>query len=306
MLIWGYSFLKGSNLFTTGEVYYAVYERVDGLAGGEAVQINGLTVGKVLSVEFMPNLDGTIIVSFKKNDDFPITKTTVATIASDFLGSKSLKLDVKPGKLAERGDTLKSNIASSLSEDINRQVLPIKQKAESLMESVDSVITYIKLFFNKDARDYVKESFVNINRTFSKVDSLLTSINRVVLTNEETFKSVGIGLDSLGYVIRRNTNEIDQSISNLTAISDSLAQADLTTLMNNLSSTLAGTDSIFRMINSKEGNLGRLVYDEELYNNLVKSSNELAAFLEDFKLNPQRYVNFSIIGRKQKPYKPEP
>ena len=42
--------------------------------------------------------------------------------------------------------------------------------------------------------------------------------------------------------------------------------------------------------------------DEELYNNLAEVSRELDLLLQDFRLNPKRYVNVSVFGKKQKEY----
>lgn len=307
LLVWGFSYLKGSNLLSSGDVYYAVYNKVDGLVGGEPVRINGLQIGRVESVEFSPKLDGTIIVKFRKQNDFPISKNAIAKISSlDLLGAKGIVILQKPGPLAISGDTLKSDVEASLTEEVNRQVLPIKKKAEDLLTSVDSVITYINVFFNQEARQYIAESFHSINSTFTKLDTLITTLDRVIQTNERTFESVGISMDSLGRVIRRNTKEIDKTVSAIQTISDTVASADVAGLINNLSKTLAGTDSIFQQINSNQGSLGKLVYDEELYINLAKASDELQALLKDMKLNPKRYVHFSLIGGRAPRYQAEP
>ncbi len=305
LIVWGVNFLKGTNLLSKGQVYHAVYSKVDGLAGAEPVLINGLKVGQVRTVSFMPDMSGRIVVSFAMHSDFPFSKNTVARIISpDIMGSKALELDLKPGDLAEFGDTLPSDIQASLTEEVNRQVLPIKKKAEDLLTEVDSVITYIKVFFNQEARDYVAESFHNINSTFVKIDSLTASLDRVVRATETNMTSIAVSVDSVGLVARRNTRELNRMVDNLADISDSLANADLSQAVNNFANTLRETDSILSFVNTGEGNLGKLVYDSTLYENLEGATKELELLLEDMKLNPQRYVNFSLIGRKPEPYGP--
>ena len=42
--------------------------------------------------------------------------------------------------------------------------------------------------------------------------------------------------------------------------------------------------------------------DEGMYNNLEGALGQLQALLEDMKLNPKRYVHFSLFGKKNKPY----
>jgi phospholipid/cholesterol/gamma-HCH transport system substrate-binding protein len=48
--------------------------------------------------------------------------------------------------------------------------------------------------------------------------------------------------------------------------------------------------------------MGKLLTDEELYKNLKKTSKELEMLLEDVRLNPTRYINVSVFGKKNKPY----
>ena len=45
-------------------------------------------------------------------------------------------------------------------------------------------------------------------------------------------------------------------------------------------------------------------YDDELYKNLTAMSQELEELLRDMKLNPKRFVHFSLFGKKPAPYKP--
>ena len=52
--IWGFDFLKGSNLFKQEKVIYAVYDEVEGLVNGAKVSINGLSVGKNYTNRFSP------------------------------------------------------------------------------------------------------------------------------------------------------------------------------------------------------------------------------------------------------------
>ena len=46
------------------------------------------------------------------------------------------------------------------------------------------------------------------------------------------------------------------------------------------------------------------VKDEKLYNNLEGASKQLEQLLQDMKLNPKRYVHFSLFGKRAKEYNP--
>jgi phospholipid/cholesterol/gamma-HCH transport system substrate-binding protein len=90
--------------------------------------------------------------------------------------------------------------------------------------------------------------------------------------------------------------------SNFNKISDSLNKADLGKTVRNLNQTLAKVDGLMSNLNSGKGTAGKLLNDDALYNNLAKTSKELELLLQDVRLNPTRYVNVSVFGKKNKPY----
>ncbi|HRN99599.1 MAG TPA: MCE family protein, partial [Flavobacterium sp.] len=69
-----------------------------------------------------------------------------------------------------------------------------------------------------------------------------------------------------------------------------------------LESSLAKMDAIMHDIQAGKGTMGKLMKDETLYNNFSKTSKELELLLQDLRLNPTRYVNVSLFGKKNKPY----
>ena len=94
IFILGFYFLKGTNLFVRKNVYYAVYERVDGLYKSNLIEINGFPIGRVGTMERNPET-GKIVVELDldKNVRVPKSDSTVAVLVStDFLGSKKVKL----------------------------------------------------------------------------------------------------------------------------------------------------------------------------------------------------------------------
>ncbi|MDZ7847308.1 MAG: MlaD family protein [Owenweeksia sp.] len=133
-LYWGVNFLKGQNLFSDERVYYAVYARVDGLTNACPVTINGYQVGQVDQVYFHPDGSGRLMVKMQMNNEFPVAANSVASIQStDLLGEKSIELVLGKGPgVAKSGDTLRSNIKLTLTEEVNQQVAPLKTKAEKL------------------------------------------------------------------------------------------------------------------------------------------------------------------------------
>ena len=65
---------------------------------------------------------------------------------------------------------------------------------------------------------------------------------------------------------------------------------------------MANLDQLTAKIENGDGSMGLLMNDKELYSNLNNASRELDLLLQDFRLNPKRYVNVSVFGKKQKDY----
>ena len=85
-------------------------------------------------------------------------------------------------------------------------------------------------------------------------------------------------------------------------MSDSLAKANLGQTVRNLEKTLANVDKIMTDIEQGKGTMGKLMKDDAMYNNFTNTSKELELLLQDVRLNPTRYVNVSVFGKKNKPY----
>ena len=172
LLIWGISFLKGNNIFENSNEYYSIYKNIDGLESSAPVRINGLTVGNVTDIYFHPNSSGDIIVKFTLNNDIRFPRNSIAKIYnSDIMGTKAVKLIYGNSNIfASAGDTLYSEIEDGLKDEVNKQVLPLKNKAEELISSIDSVMTVITTVLDKDARESLSSSLRSLNITFSTME----------------------------------------------------------------------------------------------------------------------------------------
>ena len=102
--------------------------------------------------------------------------------------------------------------------------------------------------------------------------------------------------------INSTMTNFDKTSANFSKMSDSLAKANLGQTVKNLEKTLASVDKIMADINSGKGTMGKLMKDDAMYNNFTNTSKELELLLQDLRLNPTRYVNVSLFGKKNKPY----
>ena len=304
LLFWGANFLKGTNLLKKDRSYYAIYTQIDGLSTSNPVNINGFKVGQVEEIRFMPDQSGNLIVRFTvTNRDFTISKDTKAKIvSSDILGSKSINLVLGQSiiELAEN-DTLSSEIEATLTESVNQQIAPLKKKTEDLIQTVDSAITIVSSIFNKKARKDLDSSFSNIRSSLEAFERTMNQVEDMVVDERENLNAIFKNVESITRNLANNNQKLNSTLSNMEAISDSLAGANLKQTVNNASQAMSAVADVMRKINTGEGSMGQLVNNDTLYNNLENAALDLDKLLLDMRLNPERYVHFSIFGRKNKP-----
>ncbi len=301
LFIWGFNYLKGRNIFMAERHYYAVYDQVSGLVEGSIVELSGVKVGRVEKIFFHPNIPDMVVVQFAVVRSIDIPSNSVARIFSaDLLGTRAINLLLgdSPEKL-QRGDTLRSEIQVSISEEVSIQMVPFKKKAENLMLSIDSVMAVIQYIFNEDTRDNISQSFESIKQTIANLEQATFSLDTLVTEEKSKISDIFSNIESLSSNLRKSNQEMSNIINNLSVVSDTLADADIGAILRNADKTLSDVAQVVDKINKGEGSLGLLIYDDSLYHNLEKSTLELERLLEDIRLHPERYLHFSVFGRKK-------
>ena len=307
VLYWGINFLKGSSLFEAGIDVYAIYEDTEGIMKSQSVTLNGFAIGKVSDVYFHPNHSGKIVVKMKITTDYPITVNSIAEIRSaDLLGAKEIALLLENGNvLIETGDTLRSSTEVSISESINKEVLPVKLKAERLLASLDSTVNILSGFLGGEMQEEFRTSFDNVNRSISNLGTITDEISLYMTENREALGSATQNLERLTSMLNENRDELDRVFNNLANISDTLARANAGEAMRSLSKTATRLDAITSNIEAGEGTLGKLVANDSLYNEINHAILSLDKLLEDIRERPGRYVEIAIFGGKNKDKKTE-
>jgi phospholipid/cholesterol/gamma-HCH transport system substrate-binding protein len=297
ILVWGFNFLKNTEMFSKEKVLFAMYKNVDGLERSGPIFINGVKVGQVSKVYFDPSLNGDIIVELKFKENFPIPDNSIARIFSvDLMGSKAVNIVLGNSPvIVEDGDTLRTEVETSLKDAVNQQIAPIKVKAEQLLSSIDTMVAAIQGVFNKDIREDLSASIKSIRHTMTNLESTTQNLDTLVYTQSGRLSSIIYNIDQITLNLKNNSQQINRILYNLATISDTVAQADIAGIARNLNQTITTLSSVLNKLDTGEGTLGLLINDDKLYQDLQNSASELNRLIEDIRLNPKRYVRLSVF-----------
>ncbi|OYU80072.1 MAG: organic solvent ABC transporter substrate-binding protein [Flavobacterium sp. BFFFF1] len=292
LFIWGYYFLKGRDLFTDYKLVYVQYDNIEGLTLSAPVTINGFTVGKVNKFD-IDKKTGRLTVELQIKNDFPIGKSSIAELysPSPFLGGKQIAIlpNLQDSALINDGDYLRASNKAGLTDQLADQIKPIKEKVEKLLENANLMVVNLNQVFDEKTKQNLRSSIANLNETLAEFKGASIKVNDMLAENKTKIGST--------------ITNFDKTAANFAKVSDTIAKADIGKSIRKLEATLASVDKIMSDLNSGKGTVGKLIKDETLYNNFAKTSKELELLLQDLRLNPTRYINVSLFGKKNKPYK---
>ena len=272
-------------------IFYAVYDNAEGLMVGTPVTIQGFQVGTVDQVSLLPgNKD--IVVRFRVEKEYGFSKNSIAKIyEAGLLGGKSLAVSPQfdGADLAQSGDTLQSAIAPGLSELVNDKLTPLQEKIESMITHADSVLIAFNTVLDPNTQLQLKSSIENLNASISNFRSIGETINNSLSEN--------------GQLHQTFDNLADLS-ADLSVVSSSLKEANLDDTFEDLGSAVGNLSQILDRMEEGEGSLGKLITKDDLHLSLERTNAQIQLLLEDMRLNPKRYVHFSLFGKKQVKFKP--
>lgn len=290
LFIWGYSYIKGKNIFTNYKTIYVQYDNVEGIVKSASVTLNGLVIGTITNIT-LNNTTGKILVELQLKTDFPISKSSRAAIYEPgFIVGKQIAIypNFDDKSVIEDGDRLKGEITAGITESLKAKLVPLQEKFEKLLVNVDDLVVSLNNVLDEKGQADLKNSLSELNKTIAQFHKASASVNIILDDNKSQINGVV-----------SNFNKVSSDFSK---ISDSLNKANLGQTVKNLEKTLGSVDKIMADLQSGKGTMGKLLTDEELYKNLEKTTKELELLLEDVRLHPTRYVNVSVFGKKEKPY----
>lgn len=289
----GFNFLKGSSVFSKQKVIYSVYDEVEGLSIGADVNINGLSIGKITKIDFLPG-STQILVSMRVRGDLAFSSASEAILyETGLIGGKAIMIQpiFENGKSIKTGDTLPSGVKPGFTELVNQQIAPLQQKLTSTLTSVDELFDGVSNVLNNQTQENLKTTLSELTRTVENANNITRKLNRL--------------LDSNATALDTTFKHLASTSANLSQISDSLVEVDFKAILAQYNKIATNLNQVLDQVNTSQGTAGKLINDPALYTQLNATLEELESLLNDLKNNPKRYVHFSLFGKKNTPYTKE-
>ena len=289
----GFNFLNGTSLFKSENNLYAVHDQVEGLQSGTKVTVNGLTVGKVSSIDFLPSTNK-ILVSFTVRNDLEFSKNSIAELyEASLIGGKSIAIIpvYDADRILASGDTLQSRIKPGLTDVIGSEISPLQKKIGELLINADTLISSLNTVLDDQAQQGLNKAKTEVSTTITNLNTVSAALSKILSKQESN--------------INQTFDNLAQASVNLNQISDSLSQANLKGMVTQFETAASSLNSILKSMEQGEGSIGKLIHDDALYNNLEASTKEVELLIKDLKEHPKRYVHFSLFGKKDTPYESE-
>ncbi len=295
ILIVGFYYLKGRNLFNRPKKLFAVFHKIDGLAVANPVTVNGLQVGTVYEmVEKDTRLDSIIVTINLEKKDIQLPANSLAYINKDLLGTASLVIELgNSSTLLDDGSYLNTKITSGLADDVKASLNPAIARVNGTLESLDSLIEVVGGTFDPSTKSNFQHIISNLTTSSASLQGLLNAQTGMLA------RSLG-NLNTLTSNLAGNNESINRTFANLETTTSKLANLNLDETLTNLNSTVSQLDSIVAKANNPTGSLGLLLNDKKLYQNLENTSRSLNILMDDVRVHPRNYVNISVFGKKNK------
>lgn len=277
-IFFGINYLKGINIFTPSNHYYAEFDQLGGLVTSNGVFVKGYKVGQVRDIKYDFNREHPFVVDLLVNDDIKLPKGSKVVLKDDgLIGGKIIELVYADAEeLYRSGDTIPSEMEGGLMAQFGALV----PKLEHTFEQVDSLLSSLNTITSSSE---VKNSLSSIEQTTADLKKTSAQLNKLMNNQVPTILS-----------------DVNTITGDLKKVSGELKQVEFAQLFERIDKTVNNLQIFSDNLNSQNGTLGLLMTDKSLYNNLnntVKSADNL---LIDLKTNPKRYVHFSLWGPKEK------
>ncbi|MBU3714843.1 MAG: MCE family protein [Ferruginibacter sp.] len=296
----GFHFLKGNKIFGKDFTLIAKYSNIQGLTPSNPVLINGMQVGSVKEINSGKDMrELSVTIGLDKEINIPVN--SVALIIPNPLSGT--RIEIKLGNSTEylkTGGNIITEANEGLLNDVMKKVDPVLFEVKNTLTNIDTLLANVNSTIDPSFKQNLGKTLENFKNLSESLVSTSASIQKLAGSETQTIRSSLQNINSFTENLANNNRKINDLLNNLTATSDKISKLDLQKLIHTIDSSVNSFQSLLNKINSQDGTAGLLLNDPTLYRNIAATSNKLNLLLDDIRVNPKRYINISVFGRKQK------
>jgi len=281
ILFFGMNFLKGLSMFSADNKYMVQFGDVTGLTASSPVYCNGVKVGTVESIDYDYSRPDNIIATLGLDANMQLPQGTAAEIASDLLGN--VRLELKLGDMTAPRLAVGDTIMGAQQSGMTGKLAGMMPQIEQMLPKLDSILASVNALL---ADPTIGNSLHNIEDLTAGLTSTAAGLNQLSV--------------SLNRQLPLLMSKATGVMANADTLTHTLNEIDLAATMAKVDRTLQNVELLTAKLDSKEGTLGLLMRDAELYNNLNATMAHADSLMIDFKAHPKRYIHFSVFGKKDK------
>lgn len=294
ILIIGFNFLKGKDVFSRTKKIYAVFNELGTLEKSNEVKINGLPIGTVYDKKERDKDVSAIVVTISLTRDINIPKNSVAYISSSLVGPSYIVIERgNSTEMMGSGDTLQTRTETGILGDVKAQMNPTMAKIRDVLDSLQKTLSGLNGILSVENKGYLKQTLSNLSQASNALNGLLDNQNGALA---KTLNNAQAMTESL----KNNSADITATIGNAKKASEKLAALELQPTIDSLNSMISTLKATADRFNSKDGTIGALMNDKTLYNKLNDAILSAEILIDDLRTHPKRYVNLSVFGKKDK------
>ena len=300
LLILGFNFLKGKKLLTSSTTLYANYNNIQGLQKSNPVLINGLQVGTVYDIRTDKNMRN-ILVEINITKDVHIAENSIAVIKTNPISTPSIEIVL--GDAADHlknKDTIAVSATGGILGNLMEKVDPVITQLKRTMVSLDTLLVNFNTVLDPNAKGNISSALRNLNTVTTSMVQSTASLNTLLNTQTGSLAKTLNNVESITGNMANNNEKINNVMTSLDKTTTKISQLEFDKAVNTLNATLADFQKTVAKLNNTDGSLGKILNDPTLYNNLASTGNKLNLLLDDVRINPKRYVNISVFGKKAK------
>lgn len=306
LLVAGVNFLKGNSFFGGDDIYYAYFPNTAGVTGATSIYVNGVVVGKVLTVELTGSKDPLkqVIMQFNIQDDnFKIPKGSMIEAGGIDMLTKGLiitpNVDISQGYY-KPGDKIQGVVNQDLMAQVKTAVDPIVQKVQTALSSLDKFINQVSSFWDTTATSELNGTMKELQIAIRKLGNVANEVEGLVASEKVKLSKIFSNVEGITSNLQKSNEQITSIVGNAKKLTDDLVTADFAGTIASAKATLDKFNKALDGMNNGEGTLGKLLSDEQLYNELNMTNKRLQNLVEDIEVHPERYIHFSVFGAKTK------